>query len=215
MQAAHGGPRLLLRRLREVMAEPVSAQTRLDRIVVHIAANMVAEVCSVYVLRADTLTRALRHRGSEPRGRPSHDDARGRGPRRPDRADRGERWRSPTPRTTPPSPTGRRRARRSIPRSSASPMLRGGNTLGVLVVQNKARRLYNDEEVEVLQTTAMLLAEMIASGELQSLAATTDELAARRPLSLDRHADHRGHRARPRRAARAAHRRASGSSPRT
>ena len=53
MQAAHGGPRLLLRRLREVMAEPVSAQTRLDRIVVHIAANMVAEVCSVYVLRAD------------------------------------------------------------------------------------------------------------------------------------------------------------------
>ena len=53
MQGAHGGPRLLLRRLREVMAEPVSAQTRLDRIVVNIAANMVAEVCSVYVLRAD------------------------------------------------------------------------------------------------------------------------------------------------------------------
>ncbi|MGH6837023.1 MAG: phosphoenolpyruvate--protein phosphotransferase, partial [Methylocella sp.] len=48
-----GGPRLLLRRLREVMAEPVSPQARLDKIVVHIAANMVAEVCSVYVLRAD------------------------------------------------------------------------------------------------------------------------------------------------------------------
>jgi phosphotransferase system enzyme I (PtsP) len=48
-----GGPRLLLRRLREVMAEPVSAQNRLDRIVVLIASNMVAEVCSVYVLRAD------------------------------------------------------------------------------------------------------------------------------------------------------------------
>ena len=53
MRGSHGGPRLLLRRLREVMAEPVSAQTRLDRIVVNIAANMVAEVCSVYVLRAD------------------------------------------------------------------------------------------------------------------------------------------------------------------
>ncbi|MFY8151195.1 MAG: GAF domain-containing protein, partial [Hyphomicrobiales bacterium] len=48
-----GGPRLLLRRLREVMAEPVSAQVRLDKTVVLIAANMVAEVCSVYVLRAD------------------------------------------------------------------------------------------------------------------------------------------------------------------
>ncbi len=35
------------------MAEPVSAQDRLDKIVVMIAANMVAEVCSVYVLRVD------------------------------------------------------------------------------------------------------------------------------------------------------------------
>ena len=53
MRGALGGPRLLLRRLREVMVEPVSAQARLDKIVIHIAANMVAEVCSVYVLRAD------------------------------------------------------------------------------------------------------------------------------------------------------------------
>src|SRR3984893_12285701 len=53
MRAALGGPRVLLRRLREVMAEPVSAQDRLDKIVVLIAANMVAEVCSVYVLRVD------------------------------------------------------------------------------------------------------------------------------------------------------------------
>ncbi len=50
MRGALGGPRVLLRRLREVMAEPVSAQERLDKIVVLIAANMVAEVCSVYVL---------------------------------------------------------------------------------------------------------------------------------------------------------------------
>ena len=42
MRGALGGPRVLLRRLREVMAEPVSAQDRLDKIVVLIAANMVA-----------------------------------------------------------------------------------------------------------------------------------------------------------------------------
>ena len=53
MPAAPGGPRLLLRRLREAMAEPVSPQARLDRIVVLIAANVIAEVCSVYVLRDD------------------------------------------------------------------------------------------------------------------------------------------------------------------
>src|SRR6478609_1970889 len=53
MRSASGGPRVLLRRLRETMAEQVSAQERLDKIVVLIAANMVAEVCSVYVLRVD------------------------------------------------------------------------------------------------------------------------------------------------------------------
>ena len=53
MRSALGGPRLLLRRLREISAEPINAQARLDKIVVQIAANMVAEVCSVYVLRAD------------------------------------------------------------------------------------------------------------------------------------------------------------------
>ena len=53
MRSALVGPRVLLRRLREVMSEPASAQERLDRIVVLIASNMVAEVCSVYVTRAD------------------------------------------------------------------------------------------------------------------------------------------------------------------
>jgi phosphotransferase system, enzyme I, PtsP len=53
MAPAIGGPRVLLRRLRAVMAEPVSPQERLDKIVVQIAQNMVAEVCSAYVLRED------------------------------------------------------------------------------------------------------------------------------------------------------------------
>ena len=53
MRGSLAGPRVLLRRLREIMAEPVSAQARLDKIVVQIAANMVAEVCSAYVLRSD------------------------------------------------------------------------------------------------------------------------------------------------------------------
>ena len=50
------------------------------------------------------------------------------------------------------------------------PILRAGNTLGVLVVQNRAKRTYVEEEVEALQTTAMVLAEMIASGELSAMA---------------------------------------------
>ena len=59
------------------------------------------------------------------------------------------------------------------------PILRAGNTLGVLVVQNRARRTYSEEEVEALQTTAMVLAEMIASGELSALAKPGAEPAVR------------------------------------
>src|SRR5216110_2899171 len=66
MRGALGGPRVLLRRLREVMAEPISAQERLDKIVVQIAANMVAEVCSVYVLRADGVLELYATEGLKP-----------------------------------------------------------------------------------------------------------------------------------------------------
>ena len=47
------GPRRLLRRLREAMAEPLGAQEQLDSITRAIAANLQTEVCSVYVLRDD------------------------------------------------------------------------------------------------------------------------------------------------------------------
>ncbi|HEY8014317.1 MAG TPA: GAF domain-containing protein, partial [Dongiaceae bacterium] len=45
------GARLLLRRLRALMAEGGTAEERLRRIVRTIAAGMVAEVCSAYVMR--------------------------------------------------------------------------------------------------------------------------------------------------------------------
>ena len=38
--------------------------------------------------------------------------------------------------------------------------------LGVLVVENKTERIYADEEIETLETFAMVLAELIPSGEL-------------------------------------------------
>ena len=45
--------RIILRRLREIMAEPSDGQSRLDRIVRQIAGLMVAEVCSIYLKRQD------------------------------------------------------------------------------------------------------------------------------------------------------------------
>jgi phosphotransferase system, enzyme I, PtsP len=48
------------------------------------------------------------------------------------------------------------------------PLLRGGRAIGVLVVQNRTERVYTDDEVEDLQIIAMVLAEMVAGGELIS-----------------------------------------------
>ena len=183
MRNSLGGPRVLLRRLREVMLEPVSAQERLDKIVVIIAANMVAEVCSVYVLRADGqlelyategLNRSQVHRvqmrlGEGLVGTVAKDAT-----------------------SLALSDAQTHRAFLYFPELGEEmfhgfvgvPILRTGNTLGVLVVQNKAHRVYSEEEVEALETISLVLAEMIASGELQAIAKPGVMLAARRPHHL-------------------------------
>ena len=183
MRGALGGPRVLLRRLREVMAEPVSAQERLDKIVVLIAANMVAEVCSVYVLRVDSTLELYATEGLN-RDAVHHTVM---------RADEGLVGLVASQASAinlsnaqaHPAYSYRPETGEEIYHSFLGvPILRAGNTLGVLVVQNRARRTYSEEEVEALQTTAMVLAEVIASGELSALAPPGAEPAARRSLHL-------------------------------
>ncbi|MFD1703174.1 phosphoenolpyruvate--protein phosphotransferase [Methylopila henanensis] len=165
MRGAYGGPRVLLRRLREVMAEPVTAQERLDRIVVLIAANMVAEVCSVYVLRVDGdlelyategLNRAAVHLTTMRKGEGLVGLV----------ADEAEPVNLSDAQSHPSFSYKPETGEEIYHSFMGVPILRAGNTLGVLVVQNKAHRSYSDEEIEALQTTAMVIAEMIASGEL-------------------------------------------------
>jgi phosphotransferase system, enzyme I, PtsP len=183
MRGALGGPRVLLRRLREVMAEPVSAQERLDKIVVLIAANMVAEVCSVYVLRADSTLELYATEGL-------NRDAVHRTVMRADEglvglvASQASAVNLSNAQTHP-AYSYRPETGEEIYHSFLGvPVLRAGNTLGVLVVQNRARRTYSEEEVEALQTTAMVLAEMIASGEVSALAPPGAEPAGRRSVHL-------------------------------
>ena len=163
--ASISGTGRLLRRLRNIMAGSGSAQERLDRIVRTIAAEMVAEVCSAYVMRAgevlelfatEGLRREAVHRTRLRVGeglvgviaataRPlALDDAQS----HPDYAYRPE--------------TGE-----EIYHSLMGvPILRSGRVLGVLVVQNRTTRHYSEDEIEVLQTIAMVVAELAASGEL-------------------------------------------------
>jgi phosphotransferase system enzyme I (PtsP) len=167
----------------EVMAEPVSAQERLDKIVVLIAANMVAEVCSVYVLRVDSTLELYATEGLN-REAVHHTVM---------RADEGLVGLVASQASAVnlsnaqahPAFSYRPETGEEIYHSFLGvPVLRAGNTLGVLVVQNRARRTYSEEEVEALQTTAMVLAEMIASGELSALAPPGAEPAARRSLHV-------------------------------
>ena len=183
MRGALGGPRVLLRRLRETMAEPVSAQERLDKIVVLIAANMVAEVCSVYVLRVNSTLELYATEGLN-RDAVHHTVM---------RADEGlvglvasqaSAINLSNAQAHPAFSYRPETGEENYNSFLGVPVLRAGNTLGVLVVQNRARRTYSEEEVEALQTTAMVLAEMIASGELSALAPPGAEPAARRSLHV-------------------------------
>lgn len=184
MRGALGGPRVLLRRLREVMAEPVSAQDRLDKIVVLIAANMVAEVCSVYVLRVDN---SLELYASEGLNREAvHQTVLGKDEGLVGLVASEAKPINLSDAQNHPAFSFRPETGEEIYHSFLGvPVLRAGNTLGVLVVQNRARRTYTEEEEEALQTTAMVVAEMIASGELTALARPGAEPAARHSQHLE------------------------------
>ena len=169
MRGSLVGPRVLLRRLREVMSEPASAQERLDRIVVLIANNMVAEVCSVYVARADNTLELYATEGL-------NREAVHLTTMRLDEGLVGLIAREAQPLSlsdaqSHPAFSYKPETGEEIYASFLGvPILRGGNAIGVLVVQNRAARVYTEEEIEALQTTAMVLAEMIAGGELEALA---------------------------------------------
>ncbi len=178
------GTRRLLRRLRDIMAGSGTAQERLDRIVRVVAAEMVAEVCSAYIMRAGEVLELFATEGLRPEAvhrtrlrvgeglvgaiaataRPlALADAQS----HPDFAYRPE--------------TGE-----EIYHSLMGvPILRGGRVLGVLVVQNRTLRHYDEDEIEVLQTIAMIVAELAASGELVNpLEIAQSQAAAMLPVRL-------------------------------
>ncbi|HEX2761991.1 MAG TPA: phosphoenolpyruvate--protein phosphotransferase, partial [Rhizomicrobium sp.] len=181
MSVATGGPRLLLRRLREIMAEQTSAQMRLDKLVTVIASNMVAEVCSIYLRRAgkmlelyatEGLNRSAVHNTrlkegeglvglvSETAEAVNLSDA----PADPHFSYRPETGEDP------------------FKSFLGVPIVRGGQVFGVLTVQNKAERAYAEEEVEALQTVAMVLAEVVAQGGFFNVAELDEpELRIDRP----------------------------------
>ncbi|MBO6685872.1 MAG: GAF domain-containing protein, partial [Parvibaculum sp.] len=165
MPGSVGGPRILLRRLREVMAEPESAQKRLDKIVVLIASNMVAEVCSVYLMNGTKELELSATEGLKPTAVHATRLRVGEGlvgdiaahARPLNLADAQSH----------PGFAYRPETGEEIYKSLMGvPILRSGKVVGVLVVQNRTKRHYTEEEVEALQTVAMVLAEVVAAADL-------------------------------------------------
>ena len=185
MRGSLAAPRVLLRRLREVMAEPISAQERLDKIVEQIANNMVAEVCSVYVLRADETLELYATVGLKREA--VHHTALKVGEGLVGLIAAEARFLNLANAQVHPAFAYKPETGEEMYNAFLGvPILRAGRTLGVLVVQNKSHRTYMDEEVEALQTISMIIAEMIAAGGLEPLARVSGgALDLRRPMQLE------------------------------
>jgi phosphotransferase system enzyme I (PtsP) len=164
----------LLRRLREVMATRESAQARLDKVVVLIASNMVAEVCSLYLRRRDGSLELFATEGLNPAAVHNTHLKPGEGLVGLI-AEQAEPMQFPDAQLHPAFSYRPETGEEIYNAFLGVPILRGGHTLGVLTVQNRTKRQYVEEEVEALQTTAMVLAETIASGGLVTEVLTAED----------------------------------------
>lgn len=184
MEQNLGNTRSLLRDLREVMALPFAAQERLNRIAQVIGENLNAEVCSIYVLRTDNRLELFASLGLDAKA--VHQTA----------LEVGEGLVGRVAQQLKPINVSDAPAHRNfafVPETKEErfssflgvPVLRAGRMLGVLVVQNTYQRHYSDEEVELLETTAMVLAEAIASPEMAKLGESHDGLEFARPRTLE------------------------------
>jgi phosphotransferase system enzyme I (PtsP) len=157
--------RRLLRRLRGIMAGSGGAQERLDRIVRVVAAEMVAEVCSAYVMRAGEVLELFATEGLRPEA--VHRTRLRVGEGLVGSIAANARPLALSEAQSHPDFAYRPETGEEIYHSLMGvPILRGGRVLGVLVVQNRTPRHYTEDDSETLQTIAMIVAELIASGEL-------------------------------------------------
>jgi phosphotransferase system enzyme I (PtsP) len=154
-----------MRELHQIMASTDEAEVRLNNVVHLVASNMEAEVCSAYFIRDRDILELFATEGLKLEAVHNTRLQVGEGlvglvastgaslnlsnaqehPKFVYRPETGEE---------------------SYKSMMAVPILRAGKVVGVLVLQNQASRHYLEEEEEALQTVAMVLAELVVSGDL-------------------------------------------------
>ncbi len=155
--------RVLLKRLRDSLAEQVEGQARLNKIVKLIASSMKAEVCSIYLRRDLSTLELFATEGLK-------SDAVHFTKLRIGQGLVGRIAQTAVPINTSDAP--RTRGFRFMPETGEEhyqsflgvAIQRLGEILGVLIVQNSFPRIYTDDEVYGLEIVAMVLAEMTELG---------------------------------------------------
>ncbi|WP_025900037.1 phosphoenolpyruvate--protein phosphotransferase [Sneathiella glossodoripedis] len=163
--AALSGPRILFRQIREVMAGEGDPERRLQKIVQLIASNMIAEVCSCYLMRAGDLLELFATQGLKQEA--VHNTRLRVGEGLVGDIAAHARPLNLSDAQSHPQFAYRPETGEEIYHSLLGvPIKRGGRVIGVLVVQNQTMRVYTEEESEALQTIAMVVAELISSEEM-------------------------------------------------
>jgi len=172
-----------MRRLRSFMATAMEPQQRLNKIVAEIADNMAAQVCSLYVLHSDEMLELYATKGLKAQS--VHKAALRLGQGLVGTIAASAQALNLTNAQKHPAFTYLPETGEEIYSSFLGvPILRAGRTLGVLVVQNREERVYSAEEEELLETVAMVLAEVIAAGNLPRLMRGGVAVDMRRPFTL-------------------------------
>lgn len=164
-QMVLAAPKKLLAALRDVMAGDAAPESKLSDIVDMVARELRADVCSCFIMRAGEMLELFSARGlpvEQLRQVKIHvgegavgDIAATALPLvQPDMLDLAQY--QPRPETG----NGQFRALAGVP------IVRGGRVHGVLTLQNRLPRPYGDEVIEIVQTVAMVLAELIVAGGL-------------------------------------------------
>ncbi len=157
--------RQMLSRLRDVMAGIGSVQERLDKLVALIALGLRADVCSCYIMRAGEVLELFATFGLSQRavhitrlrvgeGLVGEIAAHARA------VSLADAWSHPSFVYRP--ETGEDFFRSLM----GAPMIQAGRVVGVLAVQTREERPFNDWEVETLETVAMVIAELTTTAHI-------------------------------------------------